>query len=142
MIFRANTLFVALLGGALIGVVACGDDDETTTTTTTTTTTSTTTGGGMGGSGGGALTCEEACSALYDCGAENDNCPGFAALPKMDFVDGCIPGCEANPALIAVINPADCAGTVATVKAVNADFATVCDGAGGGGGAGGAGGAP
>lgn len=140
---------------ASFGLIACGDDTSGTggggqggggtggSTTTTTTTTTT----GQGGAGGGTteLTCAEACGAVYDCGAANDSalCPNFSAdgIDKVTFVgddeNGCIATCNSTPALKAIINPDNCAGTVGSLKAVSTDFAAACDGAGGGGGAGG-----
>jgi hypothetical protein len=139
-----------------LALVACGDDSGTSATGTG--------GAGAGGSGqGGATTsaggsgqggastssqgggstgpdCAAACGSLYDCGVEDMNCPAFTgdAAEKTTFVDGCIPGCEAQPALAAIVDPTDCAGTIMTISGVSSDFASVCQG--GISGAGGAGG--
>ena len=130
-----------------LALVACGDDSGTSATGTG--------GAGTGGSGqGGATTssqgggssgpdCAAVCGTLYDCGVENMNCPSFTGEPaeKTTFVDGCIPGCEAQPALAAIVDPTDCAGTIMTISGVSTDFASVCQGGiSGAGGAGGAGG--
>ena len=94
---------------------------------------STTDGGGGatnggGGAGGGNPECPGACEALYDCGVEDMNCM-FTGDPaeKEAFVEGCIPGCNDNAVLIAVIDPENCAGTIATVKGASEDFAASCD---------------
>lgn len=140
---------------ASFGLIACGDDTTGTGGggqggggTGGSTTTTTTSGGGNGGDGGGtaALTCAEACSAVYDCGAANDGalCPGFTpdGTDKATFVgddqNGCIATCNAQPALLAIVDPDECADTIGSLKAVGgAEFNAACDGAAGGGGAGG-----
>jgi hypothetical protein len=98
-----------------------------------------------GGSGGStALTCAEACGVLYDCGAENMNCMGFSGDPAEkeafvgDDMGGCIQTCNEQAALINLIQPDNCAGTVMTLKGVSPDFAEVCDNGFATGGAGGA----
>lgn len=103
---------------------------------------------GGGGSGGGEveLTCETGCDALYTCGLEEADgaqlCEGFTGEPadRETFVTGCIPGCEDQMALLAVINPDDCPATINFVRQAAAKtFAPVCDnGVGQGGGGGGA----
>jgi hypothetical protein len=104
-------------------------------------------GGGpsTGGSGGAAeLTCETGCGILYDCGAENMNCMGFSGDPdeKTAFVGdadgGCIQTCNEQAALLNLIQPDNCAGTIMTIKGVSPDFAEVCDNGFATGGAGGA----
>ncbi|MEJ7734161.1 MAG: hypothetical protein WKG00_33825 [Polyangiaceae bacterium] len=108
--------------------------------------------GGAGGEGGGGVDCEALCGELYDCGAEDDNCPGFSGDPaeKETFIngdpenpaDGCVQGCKDTPALAAIFDPEDCAGSVGIISGANPDFKEVCDnGFSGGGGAGGGGGA-
>jgi hypothetical protein len=87
---------------------------------------STTDGGG--GAGGGNPECPGACAALYDCGVEDMNCMFTGDQAEKDaFIEGCIPGCNENAVLIAVIDPANCAGTIATVKGASEDFAASCD---------------
>jgi len=89
-------------------------------------------GAGQGGSGGGgaALTCETGCEALFVCGLEMDGgeqlCPGFEAGDETAFVAGCIPGCTNNMALLSIIDPTDCPGTIQTVSAVSNQFAATC----------------
>lgn len=103
------------------------------------------TGGGENGGGpstgdaGGpaALTCADACSLLYDCGVEGENCPGFTGdlAEKAAFVGdetgGCIQWCNDQPALINLVeqdDPGDnCESAVATLKSVSPDFADLCD---------------
>jgi len=138
-----------------LALVACGDDSRTSTGTGGAGTGGAGQGGATtsaGGSGqGGATTssqgggstgpdCAAACGTLYDCGAQDMNCPGFTGDPaeKTAFVDGCIPGCESQPALAAIVDPNDCAGTIMTISGVSTDFAAACTG--GISGAGGAGG--
>jgi hypothetical protein len=128
--------------------VACSDDDDPTPTPTTTQTTPT---GGNGGSGGAAaMTCDDACAALYVCG--QDVCPHWEADdPTEDGwlngsdgggapVTGCLDTCGANPTLIAIVNPDNCATTVATLAGLNAAFDASCNGAGEGGAGGATGG--
>ena len=83
---------------------------------------------------GGVTTCEEACSALYDCGLQADAngmqlCQGFtgAAREKNQFVMTCVDPCNTNPALLAIIDPSDCPGTISTLKMVSPDFSSACD---------------
>ncbi len=114
--------------------------------------TGTTTGTGSGSADPCTIydadSCELACCQLWVCiGEEADQCPGLQGISLEDFMegeqsDGCVAGCVANPALKALIDPDDCATTVATIIAVNSDFEESCaeGGAGGAGGMGGAGG--
>jgi hypothetical protein len=114
-------------------------------------------GMGMGGGGECALTgvadptdCDAACSVLYDCGALECNGEALCmfsgdAAEKATFVgdamSGCIETCSGMMVLIGLLDPTDCAMTIATLKGASADFTAVCDngisGAGGGGGGGG-----
>jgi hypothetical protein len=77
-------------------------------------------------------TCAEACSDLYDCGAltcnGSQNCAGFdgTAMDKQAFVSLCVPSCNNQMALIAVIDPAACDTTIQTISGVSAQFADVC----------------
>lgn len=77
-------------------------------------------------------TCAEACSDLYDCGAlvcnGMQNCPGVTGDPaeKTQFLQICLPTCMNQMALISIIDPTDCDGTVATISAVSAQFNNVC----------------
>jgi hypothetical protein len=81
--------------------------------------------------------CQEACSALFDCGllfcfGPEQNCPGFGVGDKPSFMMGCIDGCNQQPALISVIDPSSCDITIDTVKALSSDFAQTCQGLGDG----------
>ena len=100
--------------------------------------------GGMGGEGGmgggGGRDCAQACADLGDCAGRDDLCPGITPDNKAAFIEGCLPACEASPALIGLVNPTDCAGTVGTLSNVNPQFAEACEGGGGMGGEGGMGG--
>jgi hypothetical protein len=149
-----------------LAVIACGDDESgeggsggsTTTTTGTGTSTksgststmgttkaSSTTGGSMEcplPDTTDTMTCEEACPALYDCGALTCNGATLCMFTGMQaekdaFVDGCLDACGMQMALIGLIDEEDCESTITTLKGVNAMFADTCDngiGAGGGGG--------
>jgi hypothetical protein len=108
------------------------DDDGKGGSTTVTTTTSATSG-----SGGAAAACGQACSDLYDCGLEWDDggdqlCPGFSGTvnEKTAFVGdssgGCIASCEQLPALIGLVDPNDCASTIANISGANATFDQAC----------------
>lgn len=127
-----------LLGSLLLAMVwpaACGgkaivDPDGsggtggkgTTTTVTTTVSTSTTT----------VTTdppeCGQACEILWDCTQVDDYCPGLTPEDKAPFIAECLATCEANPAMLAIIDPNDCQMTVETLEALNPDFAEACSG--------------
>ncbi|MFN3201053.1 MAG: choice-of-anchor X domain-containing protein [Bradymonadia bacterium] len=97
---------------------------------------------GMGGAGGGgefSQACIDACTTLADCSANSDACPGITPETRDGFYDACLPTCEANPALRALVNGDDCDGTVNTLRGLNEDFDNGCvdDGMGGAGGGGG-----
>jgi hypothetical protein len=154
---------MVLVGGALVLASACGDDETTKATTTNTTTTASGGNGGNGGDGGGGngtggacaladttapTTCEEACAAVYDCGSlacggcEWDGSDAEQALFVGDDMSGCIAGCNDQMALIGLVDPADCAGTIEQLTALSPDLDAACtNGISGGGGAGGTGGA-
>lgn len=111
--------------GSPTGTTSTGATSTGTTTTgsptgTTTTTTSTTTITGT--------ECEIACADLFDCTQEGDLCPGLGAGDEPWFIPQCIETCEDIPAMIALIDPDDCPGTVQTLAAVDSFFATVCYG--------------
>ncbi len=151
-------IFALLSASALAFTFACGDDEDTTTSTTSTTSTSNGGTGGTGtsngGAGGGTTAectvdgaarpaagdCQAACEILFCC-AEGDRCAGLDSSSEDAFIDGCLDGCAANMALIAVVNGGDCDGTVNTIKTVNPTFAASCDGTGTGGAGGSGGGA-
>lgn len=152
-----NQKFFALLAAsALAFSFACSDDETTATTSTTSNGGNGTGGNAAGGNGtGGEVAaectfmgearpasgdCAAACDILFCCSA-GDRCPGLTAADKDAFVEGCLDGCDANMALVAVVNGENCDSTVGTIKGVNADFAASCDGTGTGGAGGGTGGA-
>jgi hypothetical protein len=73
--------------------------------------------------------CALLCGQLYDCGVENDNCPGFTGDPaeRDAFVMQCIPDCTpVESTLAAVIDPANCSQTVSTISNVSPNFANAC----------------
>jgi hypothetical protein len=88
---------------------------------------------GTGTTSGGFSDCDAACSALYDCGLQGGSdgmklCPGFSgnAMEKAQFVDGCVTACQDMPALLILIDPSDCAGTITVLKGASPDFADLC----------------
>lgn len=141
---------IALVG--LFSVAACGDDDGDTTGSGGSGGSTATNSGGSGQGGSGDLTCTQACTVAYDCGAADDGalCPAFVpgGVDQMTFLngpggdDGCVATCEGNTLLIALITPGDCDTTIGNLKASSPDFVASCEGTGqGGGGMGGMGGA-
>ncbi|NUO52638.1 MAG: hypothetical protein HOV80_27645 [Polyangiaceae bacterium] len=139
-----------------LALVACGDDEsgeggsggspttatngtgtgstKTATGTTTTKTSSTATGTAECPlpDTTNATTCEEACPALYDCGALECNGAPICAFTGMQaekdaFVATCLETCAGMMALIQVIDEMDCQATVDTISAVSADFAMSCE---------------
>ncbi|MFN3202792.1 MAG: hypothetical protein ACE366_30650 [Bradymonadia bacterium] len=81
---------------------------------------------GMGGGGEFSDACIDACTTLADCSANSDACPGITPDTRDAFYDACLPTCEANPALRALVNGEDCDGTVNTLRGLNADFDAGC----------------
>jgi len=82
---------------------------------------------------GGVTTCDQACGALYDCGLQGDAngmqlCPGFsgALREKNQFVMDCVDTCRTNPALLGLIDPSDCPGTISTLQMLSPDFNDAC----------------
>ncbi len=73
--------------------------------------------------------CETACTTLYKCGLEDGNCSGFSGTSseEMQFVAGCVQGCQDQPVLIQLIDGNNCDNTIATIKGVSAEFASICD---------------
>jgi hypothetical protein len=143
---RVGAGLAIMAATGLLLVSACSSDDTTTTTTTTTTTSSHGGGGSTGGSGGSGDACPTACTDLFNCGQTNNLCPGMADLTLSAWLNGsaaggaggatagCLDTCAANPALAALVDPTDCAGTVTTLSTLNPTFAATCQGAGGAGG--------
>jgi hypothetical protein len=83
--------------------------------------------------------CVTACQAAYACGLEADAtgqlCPGFGpdritldAFLHGQQNDGCLAACEAQPALVGLVDACACATTVGTLEAVSAPFAAACGG--------------
>ncbi|RLB46628.1 MAG: hypothetical protein DRI90_27165, partial [Deltaproteobacteria bacterium] len=83
------------------------------------------------------LDCEAACTDLFLCGLSVAGpggmqlCPGFSPEDLELFlfgegVSGCVYTCEQMPALVALINPNDCATTITTISAANPEFNCVC----------------
>jgi hypothetical protein len=73
--------------------------------------------------------CELLCGQLYDCGVENDNCPGFLGDPadRDAFIALCVPDCTpVEGALASLIDPMNCSQTVSTLSGVSANFADAC----------------
>lgn len=90
-------------------------------------------GGGTGGGGGGppALTCQTGCEALFDCALEDDgsgnqNCPGLQASDGPFLIPGCVTQCNSMMAVLALIDPSDCEGTINTISAVSSQFDDAC----------------
>lgn len=88
--------------------------------------------GGMGGMIGGAggmsfsQACIDACTVLADCSAGSDACPGITDENRDSFYDECLPTCEANPALQALVDGDNCDGTIETLRGLNASFDEGC----------------
>lgn len=90
-------------------------------------------GTGGGGTGGGppALTCQTGCDALFTCALENDsmgnqNCPGLTAADGPILIPGCVQQCTSQMALLALIDPNDCEGTIDTLSTISPTFADAC----------------
>ncbi len=90
-------------------------------------------GGGTGGAGGSppAFTCQTGCEALFDCALENDsggnqNCPGLQASDQALVVPSCVSQCNNTMALLALIDPSDCEGTINTISNLSAQFDNAC----------------
>lgn len=110
-----------------------GSSSSTSVTSSTASSTAVTTSTSTGPSSD----CEAACMALYQCGlAPGDMgqlCPGFSGDPdqQVEFLfgdgsSGCVASCEELPAVIGLIDPADCPQTIADLEAVSPDFANLC----------------
>lgn len=120
--------------GTTTGTTTTGSPTGTTTGTTPTGSPTGTTPTGTTSSGTTTTTttpiteCEQACFSLFDCTQQDDLCPGMSAGDEPWFVPQCVEMCDQMPAMIALINPQDCAVTVQTLAAVSADFASSCYG--------------
>jgi hypothetical protein len=93
--------------------------DTTTWVTTTDTTTVTTTT---------VSQCQQACNELFDCTQVDDLCPGISPESGPAFIQMCVGQCEQNPAMIAIVDPNDCPGTVALLNAASPEFSAFCHG--------------
>ena len=136
---------MAVVASACIFGAAC-DDEETTTATTATGSGSTPSGTATGCDDPVDSECVELCENLYGCIQEQPTmCPDLDGYPESDYMcgttgPGCYDQCDANPALKAVVDPADCATTIGTRLTLNPSFAESCGVGTGGGGGGTAGG--
>ena len=92
-------------------------------------------GGGTGGSGTGGsppmLTCQTGCEALFQCALELDsggmqNCPALQASDQGVVVPQCVLQCANNMAVLALVNPSDCEGTINTLSTLSPQFAALC----------------
>jgi hypothetical protein len=91
-------------------------------------------GAASGGStvvGTPASPCEIACNTLFQCGLQSDSnglvlCPGFGPGDQQAFLAGCNSTCEQSMALVELVDPNDCEGTVNTIQAVSPDFDNTC----------------
>ena len=72
-----------------------------------------------------------ACTTIFQCGLQPTPngmllCPGFQPGDQTAFVTGCAATCEDTPALISLVDPNDCQGTIETLQAVSVDFSDTC----------------
>jgi hypothetical protein len=72
--------------------------------------------------------CETACTVLWDCMQQDDLCPGIDPSMGDVFVPYCLETCAQTPALIALVNPDDCATTIQTLTGVSPEFDEICSG--------------
>ena len=72
--------------------------------------------------------CMAACEILFCCMIP-DRCPGVDAQDHDTVVNGCVPLCQQQQALIAVVNGDNCDTTVSTVRGADTsgEFAQTCD---------------
>jgi hypothetical protein len=129
----------ALAASVMLGV-ACGgkavmDDGaggsgggSTTLTTTSPTTTTTSDTPGTTTTTTTLSECEQACTSLFDCTQIDGLCPGIGPEAGPTFIAECAVQCEQNPALMALIDPQDCQGTIETLSSLNPQFAQLCAG--------------
>jgi hypothetical protein len=122
-------------GSLVCAESVCTEPSGTSTSGSSSTSTSTATGMPAGCELPGTSApsnCAAACSILYDCGALTCSgqqvCPGFdgSSAQKATFVEGCTTSCNSQQALISLVDPSSCDGTVETLSAVNAQFADTC----------------
>lgn len=72
------------------------------------------------------LRCEVACDALAACAVEAERCPGVGPDDEAAYRAACVPACEANAAVLGLVDEGDCEATVARVRALSADFNDRC----------------
>ncbi len=56
----------------------------------------------------------------------NQNCPGVQASDQSVVVPVCIQQCNLNMAVLSLIDPSDCEGTIDTISALSSQFANLC----------------
>lgn len=79
--------------------------------------------------------CFQACGTLYACGqsfcgGNQQLCPSFTPndIGQDEFLMGCVGQCQAQMALISLIDPDHCDSTIQTLASVSSDFAQLCAG--------------
>ncbi|MFN3197236.1 MAG: hypothetical protein ACE366_02290 [Bradymonadia bacterium] len=84
-----------------------------------------------GGDPGFSANCVEACETLTFCALNDPElCSGVYDQARAGQLNAeCLPLCEQNPALAALVNPDDCSGTLLTLTNVSSDFDFACSGA-------------
>jgi hypothetical protein len=113
-------------GGAGQGGSAGTTTTHTSTTASTTTWTNSTTTWTNSTTTTASDQCQTACQELFDCTQVDNLCPGMQGANGPAFIEQCVGQCQQNPALTSVIDPQDCAGTIATLSALNASFDALC----------------
>ena len=77
--------------------------------------------------------CAQSCCALWWCIQTNPwLCEGLFDIDLYEFYyapdgGGCIPSCEDNPALLSIVDPANCESTINTLKVAHAEFNQACE---------------
>ncbi|MBI4705404.1 MAG: hypothetical protein HY744_30235 [Deltaproteobacteria bacterium] len=130
-------------GGAGASTSSSGSGGSTSTSGSggSSTSSGTTTSTSASGSGGCDTPppddCESACKALFYCTQQDDLCPGMQGISWESFAygggmgGGCLQICQQQKALIAVVDPCDCAGTMATLLGASPQLKQVCQGGNG-----------
>jgi hypothetical protein len=72
--------------------------------------------------------CQEACAALWCCMNDNGNCPAVSPMQQGEFQMGCLGACQAQPPLVAIVDPFDCKGTITTLASIDMQFNNLCKG--------------
>ena len=107
-----------------------GTGGSTSTTTTWTTTIITTTTATTSTTSTTASECQQACTELFACTQVDDLCPALDPDSGPAFIAQCAVQCEQNPAMLALIDPQDCPGTIATLSSLSSGFDAACHGGG------------